>query len=390
MQLATGFCGALEPLTMPVCGFSTATVGSIGSAYYLGLLAGCWLGGPLVERVGHIRAFAGFAAISAAAPLALPIFVDPWAWAGLRAIYGLAIAVQLVAVESWLSAASSGENRGRVFSTYMFIAYLATAASQFFLTLEDPKAAPLFSLVAGLSALCLVPIALARSANPSLPEKEHFGIAELYRVSPLGFIGCIASGLLQSATYALGPVFASLSGLGLTQVSTFMSALVLGALILQLPIGRISDRLDRRTMLLAAAIGTALAAVVIAFVALRLPAALFAAAILFGGLAATIYPVSVAHANDFLRPGDRVAASAGLLFAYSAGASVGPFAASLAMSRLGPPGLYVFCGAVALALAGFVVWRMRQRPTVSATEKGRFAWLSSHSSSAADHANSAP
>src|SRR5260221_5452504 len=130
----------------------------------------------------------------------------------------------------------------------MFIAYLATAASQFLLTLEDPRAPALFSLVAGLSALCLVPVALARSANPGIPEHGQFGIVALYRVSPLGFIGCIASGLLQSAAYSLGPVFAQQNGLGIADVSGFVSAMVLGALALQLPLGRISDRLDRRAM----------------------------------------------------------------------------------------------------------------------------------------------
>ncbi|MBI1778067.1 MAG: MFS transporter [Proteobacteria bacterium] len=390
MQLATGLFGTLAPLTMSLAGFSTETVGTIGSAFYLGLLAGCIIGGPLIERVGHIRTFAGFAAISAAAPLALPVFLDPWAWAGLRAICGLAIAVQSVAVESWLSASSNDENRGRVFAIYMFLAYLATAGSQFLLTLDDPRSGHLFSLVAGFSALCLVPIALARSANPALPEHAPFGIAELYRLSPLGFIGCVASGLLQGALYSLGPIFAASSGLGLAQVSTFMSATVIGALLLQLPIGRFSDRIDRRVMLLAVAAGTAFAAAAIVLVAARMPAALMVAALLFGGFAATIYPVSVAHANDFLQPKDRVAASAGLLFAYSAGASLGPFLASLAMGRIGPAGLYMFLGTVALGLAGFVLWRMRQRPTVDAAAKGRFAWLSSHSTSGANPTGATP
>jgi MFS family permease len=229
-------------------------------------------------------------------------------------------------------------------------------------------------------------VALARTASPGIPEHAQFGILALYRVSPLGFVGCIASGLLQSAAYALGPVFAQQNGLGVAEVSGFISAMVLGALVLQLPLGRVSDRVDRRVMLFAVAFATMVAAVAIAFVALELPAALLAAAALFGGLAASIYPVSVAHANDFLRPGDRVAASAGLLFAYSAGASFGPFTASLAMARLGPPGLYLYCAAVALILAGFVVWRTRQRPTVAPSAKGRFAWLTSNTPSAADAA----
>jgi MFS family permease len=252
--------------------------------------------------------------------------------------------------------------------------YLAQAAGQFLLGLDAGPGQPrVFMLVSILMSLAILPVALTRQAPPPLPEIASFSPRRLYAASPLGVVGTVASGLVLGAVYALGPVFArGVAGLDAGGAALFMSALIFGGVLLQWPLGRLSDRFDRRRVIVGTLAALVAAAIVLPALARGGQAALLGAAMLFGGFAFALYPLCVGHTNDHLARGDRVAASGGLVLSYSAGATAGPLLGSAAMSALGASGLFVFVALIAALALGFGLWRMAARPPVPADRQGPF------------------
>jgi MFS family permease len=352
-------------------------IGAIMAAYFAGLTIGSLLAYRIVLRVGHIRAFAAFASAVSATALVYPLISHPLPWAVLRLAEGFCMAGIFICVESWLNEQAGPATRGKILALYMMCLYLGQAVGQFLLGLDAGPGQPLvFMLVSILVSLAILPVALTRQAPPALPSVASFPVRRLYTASPLGMVGTVASGLVLGAVYSLGPVFArSAAGLDAGGAAQFMSVLILGGVLLQWPLGRLSDAFDRRRVI----IGTLAALVAAAALVLVLTGGdwpiLFAATALFGGFAFTLYPLCVAHMNDHLDRQDRIAASGGLVLAYSAGATVGPLIASAVMSALGASGLFVFVtGAAVLALA-FGLWRTLARAPVPAERQGLFQSL---------------
>ncbi len=347
-------------------GFGTGTIGLIQSMYYLGFAAGTLVGGPVIERVGHIRTFAALAAVVASAALCHALLVDPWLWAALRAAAGFALVGMFMVTESWLNATATNAIRGGLFSVYLVLNYCALSVGQLLLNLGDPGDFQLFSLVAILMSLSLVPVTLSRTPGPSRTpvvdptevSRERLGLARLLRVSPLAVAGCLCAGLSNSAFYSLAPVYATAEGLDTQQISVFMGMTILCGLVLQWPVGRLSDRYDRRQVMLV--IAALSAAVSTAIFALGPHGFTFVVTMtgIYVGLTFTLYGLSVAHANDFVRPEQFVATSAGLYLAFAVGASAGPALASLLIATLGPAGLYAHFAAVLSLLTAFTAWRM--------------------------------
>jgi len=354
-------------------GFSTEVTGLVMSAYYIGLAVGTLMCDRIINRVGHIRAFAAFVAVVSASVLSAAFFVSPYVWGTMRAVLGFCFAGLFMIVESWLNMRATAQTRGRLFSSYMMVSYLTLGAGQLLLNLRDPSGRDFFLIGVLFYSLAALPVSLTSAASPAPVQTSRFGFGALYRVSPLGVLACIGSGLANSALYGMGPLFARGNGFSLAETSYFMGAAVLSGLVLQYPIGRLSDRYDRRAIIVAVALLTASTSVGLVMLAGKAKLAILGLACLYGGFSFTLYPLAVSHANDFLDAKDAVKAAGGLILAWGAGASFGPVAAASIMGALGPRGLFVFVAAVDILLALFALWRMTRRPSVPAELKGVFA-----------------
>lgn len=349
------------------------------SAYYVGFVLGSLRGPVVVSRVGHVRAFAAFTAIVVIAALLHPIVSLSYWWAPLRLLAGFAMAGAFVVIESWLNDKSSPSSRGAIMSLYMIINYAALACGQFLLTLGDPNSFFLFSLAGLAFAAAIVPLGTIRIATPTPQPVQRLSVSGLYAVSPLGFIGVTAVGFMNGAFYSLAPIYAGEIGLDQAGISWFMGAVIVGGLALQYPVGRLSDRFDRRKVLIGVATATALGGVL--FVLSAVPAVqklvpldpwIYVVAAIYGGCAFTLYPVLVAHAQDFATPDQRVGVSAGMLLCFGVGAAAGPAIATAPMAWVGPSGLFVLTGATAVGLSAYAVYRMRRRESLPSDQKQAF------------------
>lgn len=361
MLLGNGLFGTLTALRMTIENFSPATIGVVVACHSIGFAAACLTCGRVIRRVGHIRVFAAFAATLAFCCLCFPIAVDPAAWIPLRLVFGYAGAACFMVGESWLAGAAPRDMKGKVFAVYMVINKASFGIGQLFLILGDPAGDRLFMLAAALYALCLVPIALTRAKGPDALGHERLSFAALYRLSPVGVAGAITAGFTNASLVGLGPVFATNQGLNVTQVSLFMVAFLAGNLVLQVPIGRTSDRFDRRTVLFVVAVLTAGSCIVTAMAPSPGFAELLALSALVGGFSAVVYPIAMTHATDLSRPQQTVSLHAGMLLAFSMGASTGPILASLAMQWMGGRGLFAFAAVINVLLAIFILYRKFQR-----------------------------
>jgi MFS family permease len=369
LQTGTGLLGTFIPVRMSSEGLSELAIGAIGSAYFGGFILGALLVSAPVRRVGHIRAFAALAALMCCSTLLYALLSHPLAWALLRFVNGLVLSGLFVITESWLNERADNTSRGRVFALYMIANYVAVGGGQFLLPVFPVAGNEHFILVAFFYAACLLPVALSVSPAPEPYAGKRLSLLALYRISPLGVLGCVVCGLVNAAFYALAPVFVLELGLGAAAVSTFMGVAVLAGLILQWPLGKLSDLFDRRTILVAIAFASAGLAAAIALIGGERLWLLALLALAYGGAAFTIYGVSVAHANDFLSPSQMVPASAGLLIAYGVGAVAGPSLGAAAMTAAGAPGLFGYIGAVFAALGLFGLYRMTVRPPVPKGEQ---------------------
>ena len=339
----------------------------------IGLLPGLCAGhisfGALINRIGHIRTFAALAAIAAACALLVLIIPNPWAWVALRAAMGAATAGLFVVVESWLNNRAANESRGLLLSMYIVIGYIASAVGQQAIKLGDPGTYELFLFVGIALALSLVPVSLTRATHPDPVETPHLNIRRLFQVSPTSVIVCLGAGLINSSWWGLGPVYAREIGFSVSGIASFMTAALLGGMLLQLPIGRLSDRLDRRLVIFAVTIGVSIPAFALALGELLPSWGTLSAVAIFFGLASTLYPLSIAYANDYLDPSDVVAASGGFVMIFGIGAVAGPLAASAAMRIAGPQGMFMYIITIVVLLTGFIAWRMRVRQWAPVVEK---------------------
>src|ERR1700691_6437941 len=298
LMLGAGLQSTLLGLRATLEGFPTPVTGAVMSCYYVGYLLGTIAAPRLLRQIGHIRVFAALAAIASAATLVQALFVNPFAWAAMRLTTGLCFAGIYVVAESWLNDRASRANRGGLLAVYMLVLYIGLGSAQFLLIPSNPSTPAPFMLVSALICLAMVPIVVsARQApEPPLPSKVRY--RDLYRNSPLGVVGCALSGLISAIIFSMGPVYARLSGMGTSDVATFMALSILAAVLTQYPVGRLSDRIDRRTVI--AGVCT-LAALVSASIVVfpKMPhGAFLVLAALFSGFALTLYSLSVSHVND--------------------------------------------------------------------------------------------
>jgi MFS family permease len=353
----SGLLGTLLAVRGRLEGFGDRTIGLIMSAYFVGFLLGTFIAPGLIRRIGHIRAFAFFAALCAATVLLHPIFIGAWTWGALRALTGVGLVGLYTVIESWLNAQAPQGQRSQVFAIYMVVNLFALAAGQWLLGAYSPASFVLFSVVAVLVCVAALPVTASRMIQPELPASPKLGLSALYRAAPAATGGALLSGLAMGAFWGLGAVYAGRVGLDLAGVSGLMSATIIGGALLQLPIGRVSDRGDRRTAL-------AIVSLLAALVALAMIACagldgrwLYALFFVYGGLAFAIYPLCVAHLLDHLPAGNLLAGCSSLLLLNGVGSAIGPALAGAAMGRFGAQALPVSFAVVLFALAALAAGR---------------------------------
>jgi MFS family permease len=376
-MIGNSLLGVILPLRMEAAGYPVALTGAIMATYNLGLALGGLYGKRVIFRIGHIRAFAVFAALTAAITLAYVAFFHPATWLIFRLINGFCIAGMTATIESWLNTKSSNETRGRVLGSYMLTFYLAIASGQVLVNLTDVSAPDLFMLAAALVVLSLVPVAMTRLDEPNLSDSRALNVVALYSASPVGVVGAGVAGLMVGSFYAMGVVFAIKIGLNVSKVALFMSVVVLGGLAFQLPIGVLADRYDRRIVMSGALMAVGLTwGTLASFVVSGLPfVALLIIAFAFGGAMSSVYPLCVAQTFDRLARKYYIAAAGRLLMVYSIGATIGPLMASGLMSIYGPTSFFLFEAIIAVLYAVFVLVRVVQRPSLPEDKREKYVSL---------------
>jgi MFS family permease len=361
----------LLPLRAIHEGFSALALGTIGSAYYGGFVAGCLLGPYLILRAGHIRAFSAMIALAVTVSLAYPLIASVTAWVFFRLVTGFCIAGFYLVIESWLNDRTSNDNRGLVMSTYVVVNFGALTVGQMLVSVYPIEQAGNFMISAMLASLAIVPVALTRSAQPAPITIVSFRPLALYRAAPAGIVASFGIGLSNGSFWSLGAVSAAGGGLGTHEVAFFMSAATLAGAIAQWPIGRISDRLDRRLVLLVLLIA-AMASGLCLWLAPVSGLGFIALAMLFGATTLPGYSLAAAHAYDKTETADMVPTAATILLANALGAAIGPFLASMLMTAEGPRALFLFTAFTQALLAGYIAYRRSVQASLTEPEKTDF------------------
>lgn len=370
-----GLQGALLPVRANLEDFSTLSIGLMGGAYFLGFTVGCLRGTRLVRRVGHVRVFAAMTAAASAAPLLHGLWPEASLWWLLRFVTGYCFAVLYMVIESWLNELSDNETRGQVFSAYTLITLTVTAAGQQMLLLYDPMDMALFAATSALVSLAAIPVVLSISPAPSHGESDsRLDLRRLFRISPAGALGSLSAGFSNGSFWALAAVFVGSYSGEVAHVAWFMSAAVLGGALGQWPLGRWSDRVDRRWVLaFAALVGTVVSVLIFVFYSELDIAWFLALGAAWGAVAFPTYAVSVAHSNDYARKGEFVMISSSMLLMYGVGAVIGPLLASMVMSLVGAGGLYLFVAVVHALLLAYVLVRLSRRAPKPEEEHSDFS-----------------
>ena len=377
IMLGNGLQGSLLGLRASLEGFPTAVTGFVMSAYFVGFLAGSTLVPRLVRRVGHIRVFAALASLASAAVLVHSVYVTPPSWGAMRLVTGICFAGLYVVAESWLNDRATNETRGQLLSVYMVIMLAGMGAGQFLLNLADPASFELFVLISVLVSLALIPILLTAAPVPDFQTPSPVSLRQLYRISPLGVLGTLGTGMAQGGLVGMGAVFATEAGYSIAEVSIFMAAAMFGGMLLQWPVGRFSDRFDRRRVLTVVTFLAAICAIVASMVAgpfaETAPAwAIFALISVFGGMNMPMYSLTIAHTNDHLEPSQMVAASGSLVLVGGIGAAFGPVTLAGMMSVMGPTGYFWGLGLIHAAIGFFALYRMSRRASRPLDDQGAF------------------
>lgn len=364
LMAGNGVMSTLISFRLEDAGTRAGIIGLVATSYFAGLAIGALRAAPIIGRVGYIRTFAAAVSLLSATTLAYTLVQNTGFWAVLRFIDGLCVAAVFICLESWLNERAEPSTRGSVLAAYMISLYAGQSLGQFLLNLDGSAAAP-FVASSLLVSLSILPIALTRLTEPAVTQQTPLSIQRLYAASPLGVVGCAMTGLMLGAFYGLSAVYARRQGLDMAEIALFVSVVIAGGVALQWPIGWLSDRFDRRVVIVAALLGTTAVCAGLAWFA-RPGAMLLGLGAGFGGLSFALYPLCVAHTNDHLSAEQRVSASGGLVLIYSIGAAAGPTAASAVMMAAGVGGLFLFIGGCALMTLIFALWRqLRSKPVPS-------------------------
>jgi MFS family permease len=374
---ASGLHGLLLPLRGQEEGFSTAVLGLLGTAWAGGFVAGCFFAPRLVRRAGHVRAFGAFAASGAIIALMTGLVIDEIAWIILRAFTGFTMAGAFMVIESWLNETSTNENRGTVFGLYMMVTFASIMAGQMIVAVGDVRSASLFMVTGIFFCLSLIPTAVSTAASPKPLQDVSLDLKGLYANSPVASVACVLIGVANGTWGTLGAVYGARIGISTAEIALMMSLVVVAGAAMQLPVGRASDKTDRRFVLAAASLGSAVFGLLVFVATPRSGVLVIAMTACYGALAYTLYSLAVAHANDHAKPEEFVKVSGGLLLLYGFGTMIGPVIGALLMGAMRPESIFLATALAHSTLAGYTVLRIGRRAPVPLEEREAFKTLPS-------------
>ena len=361
LMVSNGLLATLLTLRAESLGFSEWIIGLMQSAYPVGSLLGCLIAPRLIVRVGHIRIFAALASIASTAALVHLITHDPWSWGAMRLLSGFCFSGLYIVAESWLNGSTNNKSRGSLLSIYFVIQTGGVTIGQLLLNLSSPEGILLFILVSILISLSLVPILISASASPPYELPERITFVELFRLSPMGLTGSFLNGISQTVLYVALALYGSAIGLSSGSIGSLIGFMTLGGMIMQFPLGKLSDLVDRRLVL----VGAPGIAIPICFLLAMLESPvdnllrLYSLIALLGGLTLPLYSICMAHMNDYLKPGQVVAASGTLVLILAVGMTFGPTLGAFAIEFYGPNGLFYLLSiisAITVMTAFFRLW----------------------------------
>jgi len=372
LLFAGGVNGLILPVRGEIEGFTAASLGLLGTGWAIGYVAGCLLTPALVAKVGHIRSFSVMCALAAITVLMALIFLTPYIWIPLRAISGFCFAGAAMIVESWLNERSDSKSRGKIFGFYTMINLAAMTAGQMVITLGDASGFLFFVVAAIVYCLALLPTALTASATPAALVSVKLDLRDLWRNSPIAVFAILMVGISNATFGTLAAVYGARVGLSITEIALFASIPILAGALAQVPVGILSDKFDRRKVLMGTAAVAILADLVFVFSGISTPLAILAMSGVFGASVFAMYPVIVAHASDHAAPGTFIQVSGGLLLVFGIGSIIGPTVAGFAMTSFGNNSLFAVTGVAHILLLGFAALRLRSSPPVAPNEKVAF------------------
>lgn len=371
LMLGNGFYSTLISLRLKAAGESDIIIGLLTSVYYLGMLIGSFNLSSVITKIGHIRSFSAFAAVLAVSTIIPGMKQDLILWTIARAIGGYSLAGLYITIESWLLNMSNKHTRGKYIALYMIMLYGGQAGGQLLLGVTDYKTIFPFCLATILIMVAIVPISLMVSSGPQIEEPQSLGFKELYKISPTGIVGCAISGILIASIYGLLPVYLKDIGFDIDSIGALIAVTLFGGVILQYPLGYVSDILDRRIVLVSLCLLGILVCVAMVLASYFLQKNLLFFGLItfiFGGLTFAIYPISMSHTCDFVKTNHIIEATQGMLLAYGIGSVIGPIVTSFFMAA-GHQGFFLSFVVVMLIFGTFTTLRMiKGTKTIEATE----------------------
>lgn len=361
MMVAFGLQSYVIPVRSVAEGWSTQTITWIATGYTLGFTASCIVTPKFVLAVGHVRVFVALVTLLSIAILLCSLVVDWRAWMLFRTISGFAISGSYLIIESWLNERVTNENRASVFSLYVMTTMVGSVGGQYLVPLGDPTNTSLFILCAVIFSVSLLPTALTSSPLPAPPTQARFNVLKLYRRSPVAVVGAFLAGALSGGWLNLGGVFTQRIGLSTAQGATLLAAVLVGSTLSQIPIGRASDRMDRRLVMVACGAVGVVACLSMMAAQGSSPTVLYVMAAAVGSVLFPIYALNVAHANDLAKPDEYVEVSSGMMIVYGMGTISGPLMVGPVMDRFGPSSLFAVFTLYFALYGGYAAWRIVRR-----------------------------
>ena len=372
-SLSNGVLTSMIPIRMGMTGESDFTVSLVATAYSLGFLLGCLRVVRIIRSVGHIRAFAAFAGATAVTTLLLEASAEPTFWFILRMVQGACLAGLFTVADSWINDQTPNRVRGQILSIYFIVLTCALAGGQLLLYLFDAISVVLVMIVSGLFSLALIPVSLTRSTSPNPPDVVTVNPLRLYQEAPSAVLGCFVVGAMGAAILNMTPYYLASVAVASAEIGLVIGTIHVARLVLQWPVGIVSDRMDRRIVIVASSILILLLAIAISFIApgegriyhdpdyasLRLP--LYALFGVLGAFSVILYSVCIAHAHDRLPPEESASTTSTLLLVWSVGGMVGLLVLGVLMEHGGVHTLFWFSGGAAALLAAHTGWFMIRR-----------------------------
>jgi MFS family permease len=371
--LGNGLHGLLLPVRGSSEGYSNEVLGLLGTAWAAGFVLGCFVAPKVVMRIGHVRAFSSFIAVIAIIALMTGIVVEQHSWVLLRALTGFCTAGTSMIIESWLNERASNESRGAIFSFYISVTLMGVVGGQMMVAFGNVHTPILFMICGILYCLAMLPTTWSNAASPQPLRSVKLDLPSLFRNSPVSFVGILLIGIANGAYGTLVAVFGARVGLSDITIASMLSITIFAGAAAQFPAGRLSDRIDRRYVLAGIAMIAVVAALILMVTQPAAAIVLIPLVAIYGAAANSLYPIAVAHANDYADSGDFVKVSGGLLLLFGIGTIIGPTIGGPVMTYFGPHALFAVTAAAHALLVFYAIFRSRLRRALPPSERESFA-----------------